>query len=224
MRVVSVNVGLPQETTWQGKPVTTSIFKEPVAGPVRVEGVNLAGDAQADLSVHGGPDKAVYAYRAEHYPAWRDELERELPWGMFGENLTVEGLPPEDELHVGDRLRIGTAELVVSQPRLPCFKLGLRFGDAQMVKRFQAAGRWGFYLRIEQPGVVEAGDPIEFLSHHPGRLSVAEIARLGTSARDDVEGLRRALAVDALTDDWRPYFEELLERAFRSDRPAAVRG
>jgi len=224
MRVVSVNVGLPQETTWQGKPVTTSIFKEPVAGPVRVEGVNLAGDAQADLSVHGGPDKAVYAYRAEHYPAWRDELERELPWGMFGENLTVEGLPPEDELHVGDRLRIGTAELVVSQPRLPCFKLGLRFGDAQMVKRFQAAGRWGFYLRIEQPGVVEAGDPIEFRSHHPGRLSVAEIARLGTSARDDVEGLRRALAVDALTDDWRPYFEKLLERAFRSDRPAAVRG
>jgi MOSC domain-containing protein YiiM len=224
MRVVSVNVGLPHETTWQGKPVTTSIFKEPVTGPVRVEGVNLVGDAQADLSVHGGPDKAVYAYRAEHYPAWRDELARELPWGMFGENLTVEGVPPEGELFVGDRMRIGTAELVVSQPRLPCFKLGLRFGDAQMVKRFQAAGRWGFYLRISLPGVVQAGDPIEILSRHPGRLSVAEIARLGTRDRDDIEGLRRALAVDALIDDWRPYFEELLERALRAARPVTARG
>src|SRR4051794_13061224 len=216
MRVVSVNVGLPRQTTWQGKPVTTSIFKEPVAGPVRVEGVNLAGDAQADLSVHGGPDKAVYVYRSEHYPAWQEELRRDLPWGVFGENLTVERVPPEDELYVGDRLRIGTTELVVSQPRLPCLKLGLRFGDAQMVKRFQAAGRWGFYLRIERPGVVEAGDSIAFLSRDPGRLAVSEIARLGRRDRGDVEGLRRALAVDALIDDWRPYFEELLARALGS--------
>jgi MOSC domain-containing protein YiiM len=222
VRVVSVNVGLPRQTTWQGKPVTTSIFKEPVAGPVGIEGVNLVGDAQADLSVHGGPDKAVYAYRAEHYPAWREELGRELAWGMFGENLTVEGVPPDDELAVGDRMRIGTAELVVSQPRLPCFKLGLRFGDAQMVKRFQAAGRWGFYLRIEHAGVVEAGDPVEILSRHPGRLSVSEIARLGTRDRGDVDGLRRALAVDALIEDWRPYFEELLERALRTEGSAVA--
>jgi MOSC domain-containing protein YiiM len=221
VRVVSVNVGLPRETTWQGKPVTTSIFKAPVDGPVRVEGVNLVGDAQADLTVHGGPDKALYAYRTEDYRAWREELGRELPWGMFGENLTVEGVPPDDEVSVGDRLRIGTAELVVTQPRLPCFKLGLRFGDAQMVKRFQAARRWGFYLRIERPGVVAAGDPVELLSRHPACLSVSEIARLGTRDRGDAAGLRRALAVDALVEDWRPYFEQLLERA---TRPVAARG
>jgi MOSC domain-containing protein YiiM len=218
VRVVSVNVGRPRSTVWKGEPVTTAIFKKPVTGPVRVEGVNLEGDRQADLSVHGGRDKAVYAYAAEHYPYWRETLGRDLPWGMFGENLTVEGVPLEDELAVGDTLRVGTAELVVTQPRLPCFKLGLRFGDAGMVRRFLEAGRSGVYLRIQEPGVVEAGDAIELGARHPAGLPVSEITRLYARDRGDVDGLRRALAVDALIDDWRPYFEQLLQQALR---PAA---
>jgi MOSC domain-containing protein YiiM len=210
-----VNVGLPRPVSYRGKTVQTAIFKEPVEGPVRVDGINLDGDRQADLRVHGGPDKAVYAYRAEHYPWWRDELGRELPFGMFGENLTVEGVPDEDELAIGDRLRAGTAELVVTQPRLPCFKLGIRFGDQRIVKRFLAAGRTGFYLRIERPGVVRAGDAVELLERHPARFAVSEITRLYAHDRDDVDGLARALAVDALVDDWRPYFEKLLAHAGR---------
>ena len=208
--VVSVNVGLPRPTVWRGETVTTGIFKEPVEGRVSVAGVNLKGDRQADLTVHGGPDKAVYVYPAEHYPYWQEELGRDLPWGSFGENLTVEGLPLEDELAIGDRLRIGSAELVVTQPRLPCFKLGIRFDDPGMVRRFLAAGRTGYYLRIATDGDVAAGDPIELLSRDPAHVPVSEITRLATRDGHDMDGLRRGLAVDALPANWRPYFEELL--------------
>ena len=140
-RIVSVNVGLPREVPWRGDTVSTAIFKEPVTGRVRVAGVNLDGDRQADLTVHGGPDKAVYVYPSEHYPAWEQELGRPLPWGAFGENLTVSGLPLEDAICVGDRLRAGSAELLVVQPRLPCFKLGVRFDDPGMLRRFLVSGR-----------------------------------------------------------------------------------
>ena len=210
MRVVSVNVGLPRATVWRGETVTTGIFKEPVAGSVSVAGANLAGDAQADLHVHGGPDKAVYAYPVEHYPFWEQELGRELPWGMFGENLTVEGLPLEDELALGDRLRVGSAEFVVAQPRLPCFKLGIRFDDAGMVRRFLQAGRSGYYLRIATEGVVAAGDRIDLLDRAPTSVPVSEITRLFTRDRDDSEGIRRLLTVDSLPADWRSYFEQVL--------------
>lgn len=213
MRVVSVNVGLPRTTVWKGEAVTTGIFKQPVAGRVRVAGVNLEGDAQADLSVHGGADKAVYVYPAEYYPYWREELGRDLPWGMFGENLTVEGVPLETETAIGDRLRIGSAELVVTQPRLPCFKLGIRFDDAGMVRRFLAAGRTGYYLRIVTEGDVEAGDTIKLLAPHPARVPVSEVTRLFAWDRRDVDGLRRVLAVDVLPAVWRPFFEQLLRRA-----------
>jgi MOSC domain-containing protein YiiM len=214
MRVVSVNVGLPQITVWRGEPVSTGIFKSPVEGRVRVAGVNLDGDGQADLTVHGGADKAVYVYPAEHYPYWnaRLELEQELPVGMFGENLTVAGAPLEADVAIGDRLRIGSTEFIVTQPRLPCYKLGIRFGDPLMVRRFLESGRSGYYLRIAKEGYVEAGDEIELLSRDPAHVAVSEITRLIAHDRRDTEALRRVLAVDALPDDLRPFFEGLAAR------------
>ena len=211
-RIVSVNIGQPREVPWRGTTVTTSIFKDPVSGPVRVAGVNLDGDRQADLVVHGGPDKAVYVYPAEHYPAWERELGRSLPWGAFGENLTVSGLPLENAICIGDRLRAGSAELLVVQPRLPCFKLGIRFKNPGMLRRFLVSGRTGYYLRILSEGDVEAGDSIDLVDHHPGRVPVSEVTRLLTRDRHDARGLGRVLAVDALPEDLRPTFEEALRR------------
>jgi len=208
MRVVSVQVGLPREIVSRGRTVTTGIFKEPVDGPVRVAGINLDGDRQADLTVHGGPDKAVYVYPAEHYPFWREQLGRDLAWGAFGENVTVEGVPLEGELCIGDVLRIGSAELSAVQPRLPCFKLGIRFEDPVMVKRFFDAGRTGYYLRIVKEGYLEAGDEIAFARRDPARVPVAEITRLVTEDKDDVETVRRLLTVDSLPEVWRSYFEQ----------------
>ena len=167
MRIVSVNVGRPRTVTWRGRSVTTAIFKDPVPGRVPVRQLNLKGDGQADLSVHGGTDKAVYVYSAEHYADWRRELaDLELPWGMFGENLTVEGLR-EDDVCVGDRLRFGSAEGLVTQPCLPCYKLGVRFGRDDIVKRFLASGRTGFYLAVTREGDVGVGDPVEVLARDP---------------------------------------------------------
>src|SRR6266478_2351379 len=158
MKVVSVNLGLPRTVQWKGKAVSTGIFKEPVSGRVALRSLDFDGDRQADLSVHGGPSKAVYVYPAEHYAYWRQELpDMTLPWGMFGENLTTEGLQ-EDTLQIGDRFRIGSTEVVVTQPRMPCFKLGLRFGRDDMVKRFLASFRTGFYFSVAAEGEVAAGD------------------------------------------------------------------
>jgi MOSC domain-containing protein YiiM len=195
--------------------VSTAIFKDPVDGPVHIAGINLDGDKQADLEFHGGPDKAVYVYPAEHYAPWQKELDRSLPWGMFGENLTVEGMPREDQIAIGDRLRVGTAEFVVTQPRLPCFKLGIRFDYTGMVARFLETGRTGYYLRILTEGNVEAGDQVEILARDPAAVPISEITRLFTRDRRDAEGLRRVLAVDALPMIWRPYLEQLLERTAR---------
>lgn len=218
MHIVSVNVGLPRIVSWRGESVSTAIFKEPVSGPVDVHGDNLAGDEQADLTVHGGPDKAVYVYPAEHYPFWVQELGRHLTWGSFGENLTVAGLPLEEDLAIGDRLRIGSACFEVAQPRQPCFKLGLRFGDPMMVKRFLAAGRSGYYLRIVEAGTVTAGDPIEITELAATRVPMSEVTRLFTRDRADIPGLRRILAVDGLPLEWRSFFESALDRATSSVR------
>ena len=212
-RVVSLNVGLPRTTTWRGEPVTTGILKQPVEGRVRAIGVNLDGDGQADLTVHGGPDKAIYAYPVEHYAFWEDQLGRSLPWGSFGENLTIEGAPLEQEAAVGDRLRIGSAELVVTQPRLPCYKLGIHFQDPGMVRRFLAAGRTGYYLRIAVEGDIGVGDRIDLLARHPAQVAVSELTRLIAVDRDDADGLRRALALDVLPADLRPFFEQRFARA-----------
>jgi MOSC domain-containing protein YiiM len=211
---VSVNVGAPRELLWKGRLVSTAIFKEAVVGRVPVRRLNLDGDLQADPTVHGGEDKAVYAYPAEHYAFWRAELPgRELAWGTFGENLTVEGLPLEDELCIGDRLRAGSAELVVTQPRLPCFKLGLRFDDPGMVRRFLAARRTGYYLSVGQEGDVAAGDAIELLDRDPAAVSVAEITRLYVHEGDDPDSLLRAAELPALPAGWRDYFRERLAAA-----------
>ena len=210
MRVVSVNIGLPREIEWQGKLVTTAIFKEPVAGRVALRSLNLDGDRQADLSVHGGREKAVYAYPVEHYRQWRAELaDGALPYGAFGENLTTEGLR-EDAVHVGDRVRVGSAELVVTQPRLPCYKLAARFQRADMVKRFLASGRTGFYLAVLREGAVGAGDAIELLARDELGVTIAEITRLYVGKDPDDAALRRAIRVPALPASWRAHFLERL--------------
>jgi MOSC domain-containing protein YiiM len=207
MKVLSVNVGLPREVEWRNDLVETAIHKAPVSGPVEVRRLNLAGDRQADLSVHGGPDKAVYAYPSEHYPYWREELPGvALPWGAFGENLTVEGLS-ETELRVGDRLRIGTAELVVTQPRLPCFKLNVRFQRPDMVKRFLRSGRTGFYLAVVTEGQLSAGDRIALSPTDRTAIGVTEVVTLYTNRGLNGELLQRALATAALPVSWRDYFQ-----------------
>jgi MOSC domain-containing protein YiiM len=210
--------GLPRTVRWKGRDVTTGIFKQPVEGPVPVRRLNLEGDGQADLSVHGGAAKAVYAYPLEHYAFWQDELARQLPLGAFGENVTVAGLPLEDEVGIGDRIRVGTASLVVTQPRLPCYKLGVGFGREDMLKRFLASGRTGYYLAVEAEGDVAAGDRIETLTRHPARIAVAEITRLYASDRNDLAAIERVVAIDALPDDWRSYFEKKLESNGRGKR------
>ena len=210
MKLVSISVGGPRQVEWRGKTVRTSIFKDPVAGPVRVQKLNLAGDEQSDLSVHGGVDKAVYAYPSEHYAYWREQLpEMKLPWGSFGENLTTEGLN-DKTLQIGGRLSIGSAEFVVTQPRLPCFKLGVRFGRPDMVKRFQKSGRTGFYLAVLQEGVISAGDSIQVVSVGQPSVSVAEVARLYTADEAEQELLRQASELAALPEDWREYFRNRL--------------
>jgi len=210
MKLLSVNVGLPQEIDWRGETVRTSIFKAPVAGQVHVTRLNVEGDRQSDLSVHGGSDKAVYAYPSEHYAFWRTELPgTELPWGMFGENFTTEGLL-ERNVHIGDRLRAGSAEFIVTQPRMPCFKLGIRFGRPDMVKRFQRSGRTGFYLAVLQEGDVAAGDSLEFIARDTHGITVADIANLFMADATNQDLLRRASDLPALPDGWRAYFRERL--------------
>jgi len=215
MRLVSVNVGLPREVAWKGRIVSTGIFKEPVPGRVKLRTLNLDGDRQADLSVHGGAEKAVYAYPAEHYDYWRGELAgMEMPFGMFGENFTTEGLA-EDAVNIGDRFRIGTAELVVTQPRLPCYKLGIKFGRDDTVKRFLASGRTGFYLSVSREGEVGAGDAVALIDRDPNNVTVPDITGLYVSKRygpAEVETLNRATRVPALPEGWRIYFLERREK------------
>jgi MOSC domain-containing protein YiiM len=212
MELVSVHVGLPRTVHWRGESVSTGIFKEPVAGPVLVRTLNLDGDRQADLAVHGGPEKAVYGYPAEHYPFWREQLGVELAWGSFGENLTTTGFD-EETLQIGDRLRIGGAELVVTQPRLPCFKLNVRFDRPDMVRRLLASRRTGFYFAVAQEGPVATGDAITLLARDPAGVRVADITRVYAFEQDDRATMERIVAVPALAEGWRRYFaEQLAER------------
>jgi MOSC domain-containing protein YiiM len=210
MKLLSINVGLPREVEWRGRLVRTSIFKAPVQGGVRVAKLNLAGDQQADLSVHGGIDKAVYIYPSEHYAFWRAELPGlDLPWGMFGENFTTEGLL-EDTVHIGDRLRAGSAEFVVTQPRMPCYKLGIRFGRPDMVKRFHQSGRTGFYLAVLREGEVTAGESLEWLARDEHGVKVADIVQLYTADAANQDLLRRASELPGLPEGWRDYFRKRL--------------
>lgn len=212
MKLLSVNIGLPRDVIWKGQSVTTGIFKEPVEGRVQLRTLNLDGDRQADLKVHGGVYKAVYAYPGEHYEFWRRELPGVgLPRGMFGENLTVEGML-ESEVNIGDQFRIGSAELVVTQPRLPCYKLAVKFERDDIIKRFLESGRTGFYFAVQKEGEVGAGDSIEMISRDVDELKVADVTRLYLDDKDDLETLQKALRVDALPDSWKNHFERQLEK------------
>jgi MOSC domain-containing protein YiiM len=208
MHIISVNVGLPREVHWKGRLVSTGIFKQPVAGRVVARQLNLDGDRPADLRVHGGEEKAVYAYPAEHYDYWRQELPGvELPWGTFGENLTTWGLL-KDAVNVGDHFRVGAALLQATQPRLPCYKLGLKFGREDMVRRFLASGRYGWYFAVVEEGEVGAGDTIERIHRDPHDITVADIARLYLHERDNIVMMQRAIEHEGLPDGWRAYFQE----------------
>src|SRR6266436_1545018 len=207
MKLVSLNTGLPREVKWHGKTVTTAIYKVPVVGRLALRKFNLDGDRQADLSVHGGERKAVYCYSLAHYDHWKRELPgRALPMGMFGENFTIDvgkdGLL-EESVHLGDRFSVGSAEVVVTQPRLPCYKLGVRFQSDDMVKRFLASGRTGFYFAVAREGEVGAGDEIKVIARDSNAVPVSEITRLYTARRygeEDVVSVRRALRVAALPE------------------------
>jgi MOSC domain-containing protein YiiM len=212
MHIISVNVGLPHEVPWKGQRVRTGIFKQPVAGRVMARRLNLDGDRQADLTVHGGQEKAIYAYPAEHYNYWRQELPGlTLPWGMFGENLTTAGLL-EDAVNIGDRFRVGAALLQVTQPRLPCYKLGVKFGREDMVRRFLKSGRYGWYFAVVEEGEVGTGDTIERVHRDPSDITVADIARLYTAERGNLALMRRAIEHEGLPDGWRAFLHERLER------------
>ncbi len=210
MELISVNVGMPRIVEWQGKRIETSIFKEPVSGRVQVNRLNLVGDRQADLTVHGGAEKAVYVYPLEHTAFWSGELpDLEFPHGAFGENLTTTGLT-ESTVHIGDRLRIGSAEFVVTQPRMPCYKLTVRFHRPDMLKRFMRSGRTGFYLAVTQEGQVGAGDAITVIERSPERISIADIVSLYATDDDNQDLLRRASELPMLPEGWRDYFRTRL--------------
>lgn len=210
MKIISVNVGRPRLVVWEGRPVSTGIYKTPVEDRVRLRFLNLDGDRQADLTVHGGPTKAAYVYPAEHYDYWRAELPgTELPWGMFGENFTAEGLS-ESTVNIGDRFRVGSAEVTVTEPRMPCYKLGIKFGRTDIIRRFLASGRTGFYFSVQREGDVGAGDEIELIGRDEHNVKVADITRLYVRDKGDAEAMRRALSVEALPESWKDHFRRQL--------------
>jgi MOSC domain-containing protein YiiM len=208
MRLVSVNVGTPREIAHGGRIVRTGIFKEPVQGNVLLGKLNLDGDRQADLSVHGGFSKAVYVYPAEHYDYWRSKLSgMELRWGAFGENFTVEGLD-EKTTRIGDRFRIGTAEVIATEPRLPCYKLAVKFGREDIIKLFLRSRRTGFYCAVEQEGEVGAGTSIESLGRDDNAVTILELVEIYLRKTKDKQAMERVLQAKALPQSWRDYFQE----------------
>lgn len=212
MRVISVNVGQPRKLLVDGEIVETGIYKEAVKGPVAVRRLNLDGDRQADLMAHGGLDKAIYGYPAEHYEYWQEQFpEMDLPWGMFGENLTFTGLF-EDTVHIGDHFQVGSAKLMVTQPRIPCYKLGIRFDREDIIRRFLVSGRTGFYFAVLEEGVVAAGDTISLLQRDEHEVTIADVVSLYREDKYNVELMRRVMAVEALPEEWREYFQERFER------------
>ena len=212
MKIISINVGQPRLVVSNGRTVSTGIYKAPVAGRVMLRTLNLDGDRQADLTVHGGRTKAVYVYPSEHYSFWREELPgTELPRGMFGENFTVEGFD-ESIVNMGDRFRVGSADVTVTEPRMPCYKLGIKFGRTDILKRFLASGRTGFYLSVQREGEVEAGDEFELIERDENNVTVSDITRLYARDRGDVDMMRRAIALEALPHSWRDHFRRQLAK------------
>ena len=213
MKLISLNAARPNLMVYKGVTINTGIFKKPVAGRVMLRSLNLDGDRQADLSVHGGPYKAVYAYPSEHYEFWGKQLhDAEMTWGAFGENFTTEGLAEED-LHVGDRFRIGSAVLMVRQPRMPCYKLAAKFQRDDMIERFLRSGRSGFYFSVEEEGEVGVGDSFELLSSNSEDVTIAEMNRLFYHEKYNRDLLHKAVATAALPEDWREYLSPRLNRS-----------
>jgi MOSC domain-containing protein YiiM/ferredoxin-NADP reductase len=225
MKLLSVNVSLPKEIPYRGRTVRTGIFKEPVSARVRVGTLGLDGDGQADLSVHGGPDMAVYAYPHQHYGFWEAELgRRDLPFGQFGENLTIAGVG-EDSTRVGDLFRIGTGLFQVTQPRIPCYKLAIRMAEAfDFPARFQATGRLGFYFRVREEGEVGAGDTVELIDRDDRSVTIAEFIETYLNYMHEPEQLTRILASRDLSDSWRGYLEEALRKAEPGIEPTGWTG
>jgi MOSC domain-containing protein YiiM len=212
VKIVSLNVALPRLAVYQGATINTGIFKQPVTGPVALLTLNLDGDRQADLSVHGGPFKAVYGYPYEHYAFWRKELnDAQLSCGMFGENLTTEGLA-EDDLHIGDQFEVGTAVVMVRQPRMPCYKLAAKFQREDILERFLHSGRSGFYFSVEKEGLVTAGDSFRPLTHAQDAITISEMNSLYLQEKYNRNLLQKAINTPALPQDWHDYFLKRLER------------
>ena len=213
MKLISLNVGIPRQVTYKSELVTTGIFKEPIHHRTKLRKLNLDGDKQADLTVHGGLDKAVYSYPAEHYGHWQKELPgMYLSWGMFGENFTTEGVF-EDNVNIGDQFQIGSAIVIATQPRMPCYKLGVKFGRMDIVKRFLASGLTGIYFKVLQEGEVGAGDLIELIRRDDNNVTVKDVVRIYTVDKDDVQTMERAIKVKDLPDGWRSHFIEQLDQS-----------
>jgi MOSC domain-containing protein YiiM len=210
MKIVSVNVGMPRLLAWGGSTFKTGIFKNPVEGRVVLRTTNLDGDRQADLSVHGGPNKAAYGYPSEHYGAWKSELsDPVLPWGSFGENFTTAGLM-ETDVSIGDRYRLGDAVVKVTTPRLPCFKLAAKFKSDEIIDHFLRSGRCGFYFSVVEEGEIGAGDVFELLEREESTLTIAEVNRLYSAKSPDRETLKKSLHVNTLPESWRERFRARL--------------
>lgn len=211
-KILSVNVSYPKEVDFEGQKVTTGIFKEPIEGRIKLRTLNLDGDKQADLTVHGGPDKAVYAYPVEHYEFWHKLYPNmEMPNGMFGENFTIEGLM-ENDVNVGDVFEIGSAKVIATQPRMPCYKLGVKFGRMDVLKKFLVSGRSGIYFKVLEEGEVGAGDSIIQIHKDTNCVGISDIVRLYASDRKDIKTMRRAVKVGALPEGWKDYFYEQIRR------------
>ena len=214
MKILSVNVGLPRKVLFNGQIVTTAIFKDPVKGPIMLRKLNLDGDKQADLTVHGGMDKAVYSYPAEHYDYWRKQFPNmDLIWGMFGENLTTEGLL-EDAVNVGDQFQIGSAKLIATQPRMPCYKLGVRFGRMDVIRRFMVSRRPGIYFKVLKEGEVETGDKIKIIRRDKNNVTVKDIVRLYIARDniDNIETMKRVTKIRDLPEGWRYEFQQKIKQ------------
>jgi MOSC domain-containing protein YiiM len=213
LKLLSLNVGLPRQVNFQNELVNTGIFKEPVRGRVRLRKLNLDGDKQADLTVHGGVDKAIYAYPEEHYNYWKKELPAmSLPWGMFGENFTTQGMF-EETVNVGDQFQVGTAKVVATQPRMPCYKLGVKFGRMDIIKKFLASGLTGVYFKVMKEGDIEQGDEIKLIKKDENNVTIKDIVRLYTVIKDDIQTMERAVKVKDLPDGWKVHFIEQIEMA-----------
>ncbi|HKO39659.1 MAG TPA: MOSC domain-containing protein [Nitrososphaeraceae archaeon] len=219
MKVLSVNVGLPKNVLFNGQIITTAIFKDPVKGPIILRKLNLDGDKQADLTVHGGIDKAVYSYPEEHYYYWRKQFPNmDLGWGMFGENFTTEGLL-EDAVNVGDQFQIGSAKLVATQPRMPCYKLGVRFGRMDVIRKFMTSGRPGIYFKVLTEGEIKIDDKIKLIKRDKNNVTVKDIVTLYITRNntDNIETMRRATKIRDLPEGWRSEFQQKIEQLKTSD-------